>query len=180
MLGLVGAHVLDYTLLFRNAVVRSGVLVQTGHGYFGHAFKFALVSAVLAAIGSFALGFARARFGSHDHMSVRRIAVILALIQSGGFIALEAGERIAAHALAQQMLKVTLLGVLLQCLIAGLTALVVTFLERAGETLARALRNAAPPRRVTVVVQRPADVPLPRPASLTRASPRAPPFALTS
>src|SRR5438132_8504838 len=110
LLGLAGAHVLDYLLLYRNPVVRTGLLRQTGHAYFGKAFEFAIASAILAALGTFAFGVLRA----HDHRVERRsswrAAGTLALIQSGGFVALEAAERIVVNAHAGQLLKVTLVG----------------------------------------------------------------------
>jgi hypothetical protein len=180
MLGLLGAHILDYELLFRNAAVRSGMLRQTGHSYFGHALEFAIVSAVLAVIGTFALGFARARRSHTDRMSTVRVGAVLALIQSGGFVVLEAGERFAAHAIAQQLLRVTILGVVLQCTIAAITAVVLALVERAGEIVARALRSAPPVRQAVSTHLRPAAGPHPRRVVFSPASPRAPPFAFTS
>src|SRR5207248_11604217 len=105
MLGLAGAHVLDYLLLYRNPVVRSGLLQQTGHAYFGKAFEFAIASAVLAAIGSFAFGMLRV-----DHPAERRsmwlAAGMLALMQSGGLVALDAGGRLAVRAHPGRLRKV--------------------------------------------------------------------------
>ena len=180
MLGLAGAHVLDYFVLYRNPIVRSGVLSATGHSYFGKAFEFAIASAILAAIGSFAFGVVRAH---HDpeRRSTWRAAGVLALIQSGGFVALEAGERLMVNAHAGQLLKVTAVGVVLQALVATITAFVLSLIERAGRLIARALSSTRAPRhRVVVAFARPRNAFRPRRAWLTRASPRAPPLALLS
>ena len=179
MLGLAGAHVLDYLLLYRNPVVRNGLLQQTGHAYFGKAFEFAIASAVLAAIGSFAFGMLRAHHPA-EHRSVWRAAGMLALIQSGGFIALEAGERLVVNAHNGQLLKVTLVGVVLQAIVATITAFVLSLIERAGRIIARALGSKPPIRRVVVSFEGPRDALRPRLHFLTRASPRAPPLALLS
>ncbi|HJT37768.1 MAG TPA: hypothetical protein VJ818_05030, partial [Actinomycetota bacterium] len=131
MLGLTGAHMLDYFVLYRNPVVRHGVLSATGHSYFGKAFEFSIASAILAAIGSFAFGVLRAHHEG-ERRSAWRAAGMLALIQSGGFVALEAGERLVVNAHAGQLLKVTLVGVVLQAIIATVTAFVLSLIERAG------------------------------------------------
>src|SRR2546421_7785816 len=161
MLRLAGAHVLDYLLLYRNPVVRSGLLQQTGHAYFGKAFEFAIASAVLAAIGSFAFGILRAHHQA-ERRSVWRSAGMLALIQSGGFVALEAGERIVVNAHAGQLLKVTLVGVVLQVIVATVTAFVLSLIERAGNFVARAVAGKPPVPRVGAAIVRPLDVIRPR------------------
>jgi len=180
MLGLAGAHVLDYFLLYRDPVIRAGFLQQTGHAYFGKAFEFAIASAVLAVVGTFAFGVLRARDHHVERPSPWRGAAILALIQSGGFVALEAGERIVVNAHAGQLLKVTLLGVVLQVIVATISAFVLSVIERAGNLVARALAGNPPLRRVVVAIARPRDVIRPRLLLLSRASPRAPPLALNS
>jgi hypothetical protein len=180
MLGLVGAHILDYVLLYRDPVLRTGLLQQTGHAYFGKAFEFAIASAILAAVGTFAFGVLRARDHHVERRSVWRAAGTLALIQSGGFVALEAAERIVVNAHVGQLLKVTLLGVVLQVVVAAITAFVLSLIERAGILVARALAGKSPVRRAVVAFVRPRDVVRPRLLLLSRASPRAPPLALNS
>ena len=176
--GLVGAHVLDYLLLYSDPVRRSGVLRQTGHAYFGKAIEFAIASAILAAIGSFAFGFLRERRDSSATHSTLRVAAVLALIQSGGFVALESAERVVANAHAGQMMRVLILGVVLQAAIATITASALRLLERAGEVVARALSSAPPVEQPVVAVVRPREAARPRFNLLSRASPRAPPLAL--
>jgi hypothetical protein len=180
LLGLAGAHILDYVLLYSNPVVRGGLLRQTGHAYFGKALELAIAAAILAAIGSFAFGVLRARHHHVERRSPWRVAAILALIQSGGFVALEAGERVAARAVGGQLIKVTLLGVALQVIVATITAFVLSLIERAGSFVARALGGTPPLRRAAVTVVRPLDAIRPRLSLLLRASPRAPPLALIS
>jgi ABC-type Fe3+ transport system permease subunit len=179
MLGLAGAHALDYLLLYRNPVVRSGLLQQTGHAYFGKTFEFAIASAVLAAIGSFAFGVLRAHHPA-ERRSMWRAAGMLALIQSGGFVALEAGERLMVNAHAGQLLKVTLVGVVLQVIVATITAFVLSLIERAGRIIARALASVPPVVPAVDIFARPRDGFRPRHTLLTRASPRAPPLELLS
>src|SRR5438874_1846775 len=157
MVGLVAAHILDYVLLYSDRAVRTGLLRQTGHAYFGKAFEFAMASAILAAVGAFAFGVLRA----HDHHVSRRspwrVAAILALIQSGGFVALEAAERIAVNAHAGQLLKVTLLGVVIQVIVATITAFVLSLIEHAGILVARALAGDASAQRALAAIIRPRD-----------------------
>jgi hypothetical protein len=179
MVGLVGAHVLDYRLLFRDRFVRASLLQTTGHAYFGRIVEFAVVSAVLAAAGSFAVGVRSARGHNSVRPSIAPTAAILALIQSGGFIALEAGERVAAHAVAQQFIKITVIGVLLQVVVATITTFVLALIERAGDVVARALVGPPTARCAIVPVIRPRDVLRPRLSVFTRASPRAPPLLLS-
>jgi hypothetical protein len=180
MLGLAGAHILDYFLLYRNSHVRTGLLLRTGHAYFGHAVEFAAAAAILAAIGSFAFGVLREHGHHVERPSIWRTAAILSLIQSGGFIALEAGERVAAHAPAGQLTKVTLLGVALQAAVATITAFILSLIERAGSFVSRALVGDPPLRRVVLIRVRPRKAILPRLSLLSRAPPRAPPLAFTS
>jgi len=180
LLGLAGAHILDYVLLYSDPVVRAGFLRQTGHAYFGKAFEFAIAAAILAVIGSFAFGVLRARDHHVERRSPWRAAAILVLIQSGGFVALEAGERIIVNAHAGQLLKVTLLGVVLQVIVATISAFVLSLIERAGSFVARALAANHPVRRAAVTIVRPRDTIRPRLSLLSRASPRAPPLALIS
>ena len=179
MAGLVGAHLLDYVVLYHDAIARSGLLQRTGHGYFGRAVEFAIASAVVAAIASGAFGFWRAHARAIEPRWSRRSMLALALIQSGAFVLLEAAERVVAHATAQQFLKVTLLGVLLQVVVAAIATAVLALLERAGEVLARAIRHAPPARRISLGWRAPED-PLPFGiCHLLRAPPRAPPIALS-
>ena len=180
MLGLVGAHILDYVLLYGDPLVRTGLLRQTGHAYFGKAFEFAVASAIFAAAATFAFGVLRPHEHHVERRSPWRAAGTLALIQSGGFVALEAAERIVVNAHAVQLLKVTLLGVVLQAIIATITAFVLSLIERAGSFIARALAGKPPVRRAVAAITRPRDVIRPRLLLLSHASPRAPPLALIS
>ena len=173
--GLVGAHAIDYYLLYADPIRRT-VLLQTGHSYFGKAFEFGIAAAVLAAIASFALGFGR----DHPERSRRsplRVAAVLALIQSGGFIALEAAERVIARAPAGQITRVLVLGVALQAAIATISAFVLSFLERAGRIVARALTRRSPVEQPAAVAWRPRAAARPKPHLLARVAPRAPPLA---
>ncbi|MGZ4211015.1 MAG: hypothetical protein ACXVQX_10525 [Actinomycetota bacterium] len=179
MAGLVGAHVLDYAVIFRNPAARATVLLNTGHAYFGRAVEFGIVSAVLAAIGAVAVG----AFGGEqpgERWSKARVATVLALIQSGGFVALEAGERVAAHALAERFIEVTVIGIALQVVVATVTTFVLGLLERAGDLVARALAGRPAVVPVARIALFPRATRRPRSLHLFRAAPRAPPFSFAS
>lgn len=177
MVGLVVAHVLDYTVIFRNPGARSAVLLNTGHSYFGRAIEFAIVSGLLAIVGSVAVGALDGH--TSERWSRARVACVLALIQSGGFVALEAGERVAAHAMAQRFVTVTLLGIALQVAVAIVTTFILGLFERAGQVLSRApsVPPQAPAARPVPCLH---DVAHPTSFHLRRAAPRAPPFAFSS
>jgi hypothetical protein len=173
--GLVGAHAIDYFLLYAGPARRS-VLLQTGHSYFGKAFELGMAAAILAAIASFALGFTRDS-ADRSRRSPLRVAAVLALIQSGGFIALEAAERVIARAPAGQITRILVLGVVLQAAIATVTAFALSMLERAGQIVARALAKEPPFEQPVTATWRPREAARPKIALLARASPRAPPVA---
>jgi len=178
--GLVGAHVLDYVILFRDPARRLGLLHQSGHAYFGRAIEFAIASAILAAVGSLAFGYACAHGRPGRRAPVRRQILVLVLIQSGGFVALEAAERALTQAAATHFLKVTLLGVFLQAIFAAVSVVIFTVLERAGELIARALASRSLARSRVLTIAGPHEVAPKAAAGLSRASPRAPPLALAS
>jgi hypothetical protein len=173
--GFVGAHVLDYALLYADPIRRSGVLQRTGHSYFGKAIEFAIAAAVLSAIGSFAFGLLHPGRGSRR--AAWRTAVTLALIQGGGFIAVEAAERVIAGAPTAQMTRVVVLGVIIQAVVATITAFILSLLERAGRVVARALTHKHPVEQPAAVTWRPREAARPKTLLLQRGSPRAPPLA---
>jgi len=171
--GFIGAHIADYLLLYSDPIRRSGVLSQTGHAYFGKAVEFAIAAAILSAVGSFAFGFMRG--SSTSRHSTLRVAAVLALIQSGGFVALEAAERVVASAPTGQMTRIVVLGIVLQAAIATMTAFILRLLERAGEIVARALATKRPVEQPLAVSWRPREATRPKIALLSHVSPRAPP-----
>jgi hypothetical protein len=140
--GLLGAHALDYSLLARDRWVRDRLLASSGHVWLARAPRFALVALVIAAIGAFALGYA-------DHRRARRSSalrtwMLLSLVQGGAFVAMEAGERLAAHASASRLLQVTVLGLAIQLLTAAVAAVGVHLMLRVGVAVARAVAGPAP------------------------------------
>jgi len=173
--GLVGAHILDYQLLFADPIRRRGILSQTGHSYFGKAIELAIAAAILASVGSFAFGLLRD--GAASRHSTLRVATILALIQSGGFVAVEAAERVVARAPTGQMTRVVFLGIALQAAVATVTAFVLRLLERVGHVVARALTRRSPTEHAVAIAWWPREAARPSITLLSRASPRAPPLA---
>jgi hypothetical protein len=134
--------------------VRFGLLLRSGHSYLSRAPEFVVASVVVAAVGALALGF-RGRGNTSAVLSIRRSAVTLGLIQAGAFVALEASERIVAHASAERLLQLTLVGVALQIGVAFVAAIALRLLARLGHKLAvvLAVRRAqvAAPVRVQAV-----------------------------
>ncbi len=144
--GLLGAHALDYQILASNELVRTRLLVSSGHVWLGRAPKFAVVALGIAAIAAFATGFA-------DHRRTRRCRtwLLLSLVQGGAFVALEAGERLAANAGSSRVLQATTIGVALQFITAAVAAMLIQLLHSAGAAVARSLRGARAVERLVRV-----------------------------
>lgn len=156
--GIMGAHALDYLIVYREGAARHRALVETGHGASLHTIPqwvaAATVSAIIAAVVA---GF-RARRSSGDHLTrFGPVCGTLAALQTGGFVALELLERAAAHQSPTHALEPTLwLGIALQVAVAAVATVVLLLLHRAGAAIARMLgsRTRAP--------ERPSSTPRPR------------------
>lgn len=144
--GVVLGHWMSYLLAIPIAGERNGVLVATGHGYWLTAIKLAVVLAVvsLAAIGIRQARLAWDRGTALDH-GPGSIALRLTLLQVLGFVALEVTERLAAGAPLSSLAahQVLVLGVLVQVLIAGSLALLLSLFARAVHAAVRAAHARA-------------------------------------
>ena len=152
--GLLGAHALDYSILARDPLVRARLLAASGHAWLSRAPEFAIASVLVALIAAFALGFRHQR-GRSRGLSRALTTLVLALVQGGAFVALEAGERIAANAGSQRLLQVTFLGVGLQVLTAAIASVVIATAARFGSFVARAFGCETAPRHPHAVAVAP-------------------------
>src|SRR5688572_32322966 len=91
--GLLGAHVLDYILVVPDPAHRHDLLLRSGHGYLPRAIAITAVAGLVAALASAAIGL---KSGRHSKVTAGDLA-ILAGMQTGAFIALEALERILSN-----------------------------------------------------------------------------------
>jgi len=143
--GLLAAHELDYRFVVPDPAHRHDLLLRSGHGYLGHMLAFVIAAGVIAAFTAVALGFARARGREGEPAGVRAIAMRLTLVQSGGFVLLEAVERLLVGSPPDDRLAViTVVGIVVQALTAMAGALLLALLERVGAVIASLL--APPPR----------------------------------
>lgn len=152
--GLLVAHELDYRFVVPDAGHRDDLLLRTGHGYLSHALLIGLAAVLLAVFTAVALGFARARDGAARD-SFRTVVARLAMVQSGGFILLEATERmVAGMSPGDRLLAITFVGIGVQIVAAFAGAFVLRILERMGEVVARVLVAWTPPAETAVSSRR--------------------------
>lgn len=173
--GLIGAHVLTYFIALPDAIVRSLVLRNTGHGYIGPAVVIAVVALLFGVIGSAAIGYARGRRGERSAARWRHAALRIAGTQTVAFLLLETAERgVAGRRPVALDLMLLAVGILVQALVGCLAATVLTFVGRAGELVGRALRPA-PLLRAHRRVRVSFDIAVPRLQFAGAHSARAPP-----
>ena len=180
--GLIGSHVLDYTLLIPNHATRQTFLHQTGHGSFRALMVLAVAAGVIALITSVLTGYRRERSNpAASPAGFGDWAWSLGPIQALGFVALEFAERFLAHSAPHHYADLTIsIGVVIQILVACVGAALLVLLNRAGEGIARARSRSAfgSPARPVRAWPRPATAALSaarfaRPG-LVRAPPSAP------
>jgi len=179
--GILAAHELDYRLVVPDPQHRHDLLFRTGHGYVGRAVFVALVAGAIAAVASFAIGFARGRAADAARApSLRATAAHLAVVQAGGFLILEAVERMLVGAVPDRRTwTVAVVGVLVQVVVACVGATLVRLLERAGEAIAVALFVRRPRARLEPIPIGPVDLMRARSAPSPRSS-RGPPLLLST
>jgi hypothetical protein len=140
--GLIGGHFVSYVLSTPDAAIRRLILIRTGHSYWPRVVAIAGALAAVAIIGGLVTGFVRARsrgsvlvWGS----TFRR----LAMAQTAGFGLLEVLERKTTGAPLSDLGAVLPRGVLVQILVAAIAASALWLLDRAGESIAHALRDGS-------------------------------------
>lgn len=163
--GLIGSHALDYTLLIRSNSVRRAVLRATGHGYLQTVIAVAIAAGVLAGAASMLAGYHRGRSNTGAKPGFSDWLRSLGLVQTGGFLLMEFGERLAAGSPVHRYLDLTIyFGLLLQILVAALGAALLVLFDHAGEQIGRARhrrdrlprpsRSRSSPPTVTLVGRR--------------------------
>lgn len=169
--GLVGGHALGYAIAVPDPAHRSFVLAQSGHQYLPSASMAAAILGIAALFAGLAAGFSHT---SHRTISVRRAALMLGLVQSVGFLALEIVERLVADApLSGLSPSLVVIGVAVQIVVGIVAALVWFGVRRLGVALARALRGETATTFTDVVPR--CVVPAPRAPQRTGRMLRAPP-----
>lgn len=142
--GLVGGHLVGYALLAPGEAARDQLLSTSGHGYLTRLTAIAVGSAILAGLGSVALGLLRQRDVAGGASGVRPVAIRLIGLQVAGFLCLEVLERALAGAPLGGLPAVLAIGLPVQAVVAWVGAALLAFIERAAEVVAGALRPPLP------------------------------------
>lgn len=144
--GLVAGHSLTYLKLAPSHGIRTALLGVTGHSYLDKAVAFVPALALMSALYWVAAGALNSRYGRPNLVGT---ALALALIQTIGFTGQEILERLVAGAPLHDLGTVLLLGIPLQLIVAGLGAILVTALHRAGRKIGHLLGRSGPARQPT-------------------------------
>ena len=144
--GLMAGHSLTYLRLAPSHGIRTALLGITGHGYLDTALALVPALALMSILYWLAAGALESRYG---RPTLAGTAGALALIQTIGFAGQEVLERLLSGAPLHDLGSVLLLGIPLQLIVAGLGALVVTALHRAGRKISNLLSGTGPSRRST-------------------------------
>jgi hypothetical protein len=152
LLGAVVGHVVGYWLAHPDDHHRSEVLEASGHGYFDMAVAIALVAALVALFGQFALGYLeRHRSHAASGVNARSAWVALALVQMTVFLVVEVAERMFGGGLLDVFQEPGVwLGLPVQALLAGVGALLISWARRSGASLAAPASNFSPPRSLQI------------------------------
>jgi hypothetical protein len=144
--GLIGGHVIAYSLSVPDRERRGLLLVETGHGYISKAVVVAVAAAIVSILAAALLGALRGR----GALRPSQLVVRLGLLQGLGYLALEAGERLLAGVPVSDLAgPVLLLGLPLQLLIAAIGSLLLAAVARTAAAVARLLSRWPEPRRVS-------------------------------
>ena len=144
--GLMAGHFLTYLRLAPSSGIRTALLGITGHGYLDTALALVPALVLMSVLYWLAAGALESRYG---RPTLAGTAGALALIQTIGFAGQEVLERLLSGAPLHGLGAVLLLGIPLQLIVAGLGALVVTALHRAGTKISSLLSGAGPAGRST-------------------------------
>ena len=166
--GVVAAHVLAFLIVAPDATRRALLLEESGHGAWPLIVSVAM-GALVAGLAGFALGRSR-EAGCPPKSLFRGVLVRLTLLQVGGFVLLEALERLARHDVSELLgllgEPVVLIGLVLTAVTAAIGAfLLVLFaglidrlvvllraLPRAPRALAAPGLAEDPPARLRIVM----------------------------
>lgn len=177
--GVVAGHSVAYIVAIPASATRHAVLAETGHGYWPVAVLAAL-AACLCAAGSVALRHARAVTGGRALRADVSgwLAPRLAAVQILLYVAAEATERVVAGVPLADLLHGGLLlwGLLAQLLVALAATVLLSWLARAAELVARLLAGPPRPTRAVGRLARPVDGVVARTSFLGPRTARGPPF----
>jgi hypothetical protein len=146
--GVVAGHTLTYFAAFPGSNDRAAYLAATGHSYWRNALVLALLLEVLGLGVVAARGF---RAGLRGTLAIQhsgpQLAMRLAMIQVGGFGALEVGERLVSGAGVSGMFAhhLFVLGIAIQLLVAVAGALLLRWLAAAAGAIGASIRGQTPP-----------------------------------
>jgi hypothetical protein len=180
--GAVAGHWLTYAATFSNAASRRAILAQTGHGYWSFAVEIAIACGALAAANTIVRHIARGLrherpIGPYERFGL--LASRLATLQATVFVVQEALERVHAGAPVSGLARdgFVAVGIMMQVLVAVISAVILAWLGRTAEALARA---CARPRSVSgaAVARSVLALLLPDPADGRAVRTRAPPSVL--
>jgi cytochrome bd-type quinol oxidase subunit 2 len=146
--GVAFAHGLTFLLVAPETHARERLLTSTGHGYWPYVMPLAL-AALVAALSGFVAG-RRAAAPADRLYSVT--ALRLAILQSAGFVLLEAAERVTAHGSLRSLVSepFLLIGVLVQVALALAGALLLVLMARVVEHLSGRRRPTMRPKKATL------------------------------
>ncbi len=133
--GLGAGHVAEYLLLAPDAHERRHLLVRSGHGYLPSALAAATFLAFLGLAVVFVTSVRRG-LSRGQQRSPRPWSHALPAAQVLAFVALEVGERLAAHASLADLGTVLALGLPIGAIVGFFAGRLVALLERAGERIA--------------------------------------------
>ena len=139
--GLIGGHAIGYAIAVPDVHHRAALVSATGHGYLPSASWASIVLGLAAVTAGVASGYVGRRRRTGAGFS--RTASRLVPVQAGAFLLLELFERLASGAPVESFsLRLIVVGVLTQILVALLLAVVLVGLRRAGAMLGREPRLA--------------------------------------
>ena len=151
--GLFAGHSFDYWILFPDDGHRRALLDLTGHGYLSTGATIGVVAALSAIVATFALGLSRR--ADKQGIGSRALALRLGAVQSASFLTIEIAERISAGApLGGIAWRVIALGLVIQAVVAGFIAFLLTLFERAGAIVAAILARPPAAHRPGFTVKR--------------------------
>lgn len=149
--GLIGGHIVSYLMTAPAAPIRRLLLTETGHAYLPRAIAAGVALAAVAGVAAIFRGAIRGWRASGDPLRFAATFRRLAVAQVIGFVILEVLERKAAGATLAGLGDLLPRGLLIQVLVAAIAATALWLLDRAGASVAHALRDDLAPTADTTV-----------------------------
>lgn len=158
--GLLGGHLLSYAIVAPHGHERAELLQATGHGMPDLFGPLAMSALIAAAVGFIGLQL-RVGDGGSGRTPAARLALALWAMQTLGFVALEASERVlSSHPIGDLWHEPAfLVGLVAQLLVAVAGSLLLAALRRTAEAIRRFLSWAPPSGAPLLHLARPISVP---------------------